>query len=181
MLIFRYEIRLKFSVRPRVHRLRFALKEHELIFLMSTEIQGPVHKIERRGGLNRMLIRKGGYWISQLESRARQMIAVATLQHLPRFCASRQDFYSEICEEKKIVRCCNHRRSELAGVLHKFDDCFKRSYFATFTSACKSSETLPFLCGLRAFREGFRLTSFHVSFCSYWLNMILFVYFIDNI
>ena len=51
------------------------------------------------------------------------MIAVATLQHLPRFCASRQDFYSEICE-KKIVRCCNHRRSELAGVLHKFDDCY---------------------------------------------------------
>jgi len=47
--------------------------------------------MERRGGLNRMLVRKGGYWISQLESRARQMIAVAALQQLPHFCALRQD------------------------------------------------------------------------------------------
>jgi hypothetical protein len=48
--------------------------------------------MERRGGLNRMLVRKGGYWISQLDSRALQIIAVAIFRQFPNFCASRQGF-----------------------------------------------------------------------------------------
>jgi hypothetical protein len=37
------------------------LTEQAPIFPMSTEVQGAVHKMESRCGLNRMLVRKGGY------------------------------------------------------------------------------------------------------------------------
>ena len=50
-----------FSLRPKPSSPADRLAEQAPIFPMSTEVQDPVHKMESRGGLNRMLVRKGGY------------------------------------------------------------------------------------------------------------------------
>jgi hypothetical protein len=61
MLIIKYEFGLIFSLWPQPSSPADRSAELSLIFPMSAEVQGLMHKMESRGGLNRMLVRKGGY------------------------------------------------------------------------------------------------------------------------